>query len=591
MRELIHAQDRALAELAAGRGRTFRQQLDDLIAAVLVPALDRLEPPTCTEEVITAAAADAGIIIGNPVWEGRADLARTLPQASGVVVDLGCGFGTNTVALARSAERVIALDTSADRVALTAARARAEGLENVIVRRASGTQLPVDNASCDLLVVVGVLEWVPAFEAGDPDEVQLRVLREIARVLKPGGVLLLGIENRYGGRYFLGGREEHTDLAFASLLPRRVADSYLRRKTGGPLRVRTHSRRRLRTLVEEAGLTPRFAYPLPSYQWPQLSFDEVDFRRGHRFYARHVFNYNCLSDRLFARASLALPVLATRAFAPAFWVVAAKDGEPAQLPTVVTGRPGCRDDIKRIDWAAGRIERRPRLGGDATSEPLLDGWNARRWVSWPLLISNRRHRAEAVTDWLTGREADLTYDSAPRDVVDRCANEASAGLSAAAHELDTQTLGWCQSRIRDLRTQEWPGTLREHGDLVLANIVVSPSASIREIDPVRSNEPAVAGRDVTTFLFDLESLFSGSEEIDLAVALEALERGDHRRIAGRLLQTLPGLGPGGWESVVILAVLRHLRDHRRIRGIAPFLRAAATGRLEDALAQTIAESP
>src|SRR5439155_7572555 len=95
---------------------SFRQELDADVVSVLEPLLDGLAPPACTEAVLATHAEDAGFEIGNPIWEGRFDLARTLPQASGIVLDLGCGFGTSTIALARSARHVLAIDPSPARV-------------------------------------------------------------------------------------------------------------------------------------------------------------------------------------------------------------------------------------------------------------------------------------------------------------------------------------------------------------------------------------------------------------------------------------------------------------------------------------------
>ena len=83
-------------------------------------------------------ATRLGFHLGNPVTEGRADIARLLPQASGLVLDVGCGYGTFTCALARGAEHVFALDQSPVRAAVTSARAAAEGLDNVTTLQGDG---------------------------------------------------------------------------------------------------------------------------------------------------------------------------------------------------------------------------------------------------------------------------------------------------------------------------------------------------------------------------------------------------------------------------------------------------------------------
>jgi ubiquinone/menaquinone biosynthesis C-methylase UbiE len=58
--------------------------------------------------------------------------------------------------------------------------ARASGLEHVEVREGDATELPVDDASVDVVISNGVLNLVPEKE---------RAFAEIARVLRPGGRL------------------------------------------------------------------------------------------------------------------------------------------------------------------------------------------------------------------------------------------------------------------------------------------------------------------------------------------------------------------------------------------------------------------
>lgn len=97
-----------------------------------------------------------------------------------VVGDLGCGTGQVAESLAPFVGRVVAVDESA--AMLAAARKRLEGAENVEVRRGEVESLPLDDGELDAAVLFLVLPYL-----AEP----ARALAEAARVLRPGGRLLV----------------------------------------------------------------------------------------------------------------------------------------------------------------------------------------------------------------------------------------------------------------------------------------------------------------------------------------------------------------------------------------------------------------
>jgi ubiquinone/menaquinone biosynthesis C-methylase UbiE len=114
-------------------------------------------------------------------------------------LDIGSGYGAITHALARAAKEVYSVEAIPERVEFTSIRLQQVGLTNVRLIQGSATELPLRENVFDFVVVNGVLEWVGEWDLGaPPKEVQLRFLRKVHRMLKPGGVLLLGIENRIG---------------------------------------------------------------------------------------------------------------------------------------------------------------------------------------------------------------------------------------------------------------------------------------------------------------------------------------------------------------------------------------------------------
>jgi SAM-dependent methyltransferase len=101
-------------------------------------------------------------------------------RPSDVVVDVGCGVGRITRVLAGRVAHVRALDVSGEMLAR--ARELNPGLDNVDWVLGDGTSLrPVEDRSADAIVSWVVFQHIP-----DP-EVTLGYVRDMARVLRPGG--------------------------------------------------------------------------------------------------------------------------------------------------------------------------------------------------------------------------------------------------------------------------------------------------------------------------------------------------------------------------------------------------------------------
>jgi len=104
------------------------------------------------------------------------------PLAGRDVLDIGCGDGTYALGAARAGARVTAVDRSAAVVEAARRRAADAGLP-LELYVADALTLPFRPNRFDVVLAVTVLCFVP-----DP----LRAVAEMARVLRPGGVLVLG---------------------------------------------------------------------------------------------------------------------------------------------------------------------------------------------------------------------------------------------------------------------------------------------------------------------------------------------------------------------------------------------------------------
>lgn len=126
------------------------------------------------------------------------------------VLDVGASSGVMDTFLAGYCGRVVGIDI--DREAIRAAQAEVR-LPNLEFREGDAMALDQATGSVDLVVCAHVYEHVP-----DPE----RLLSEISRVLRPGGVCYFAAGNRYQLM------EPHYRLPLLSVVPVRLADGYLR---------------------------------------------------------------------------------------------------------------------------------------------------------------------------------------------------------------------------------------------------------------------------------------------------------------------------------------------------------------------------
>jgi SAM-dependent methyltransferase len=116
---------------------------------------------------------------GNPFSMGE------LPRGARVV-DVGCGAGIDSFIAARMvgpSGMVIGVDMTPAMLEKAKASATAGGFDNVEFRAGYGESLPVEDEWADVVISNGVLNLMPD---------KVAALREMARVLRPGGRLQIG---------------------------------------------------------------------------------------------------------------------------------------------------------------------------------------------------------------------------------------------------------------------------------------------------------------------------------------------------------------------------------------------------------------
>jgi len=214
--------------------------------------------------------------------EHRAKWMELLPlDRNSKVLDVGCGWGTNTIPISRTVQRAVAIDATYERVKFVDIRAVQTDAHNVVPAVASAIELPFSSDQFDVVAFNGVLEWLGASDFTiDPQQCQMKALNQAFRVLKPGGKVYVGIENRYSLRYFLGDPDDHSFIRFTSLMPRVLANWYCKLRTGSRYFTYTHSLSIYQRMLADAGFHDvKPYYPWPTYRNPEeivpLSRDAV----------------------------------------------------------------------------------------------------------------------------------------------------------------------------------------------------------------------------------------------------------------------------------------------------------------------------
>lgn len=128
---------------------------------------------------VPSSSVDSFAGVGNPLAMGPIHEGET-------VVDIGSGSGTDLLLAARRVGptgRVIGVDMTAAMRERAQAGAQTAGLAEIVeLRDGMSEALPIDDASVDVVISNGVLNL-----AAD----KIKAFSEIARVLRPGGRLML----------------------------------------------------------------------------------------------------------------------------------------------------------------------------------------------------------------------------------------------------------------------------------------------------------------------------------------------------------------------------------------------------------------
>ncbi len=175
------------------------------------------------------------------------------------ILEVGAGCGALTGFLCGKAAHVTAVELASRRAEINYRRNRGRDNLDIYV----GDIFKIDlKQKFDYVTVIGFLEYAAFLsQAKDPYS---EFLSRIKSFLKPGGHILLAIENRFGLRYFAGAREDHTARFFDGI------NGYC-----DDNKIRTFTKAELEKLLNSNELgAQRFYYPLPDYKFPSCVYTD-----------------------------------------------------------------------------------------------------------------------------------------------------------------------------------------------------------------------------------------------------------------------------------------------------------------------------
>ena len=136
-------------------------------------------------------------------------------EATGLFLDIGCGYGQILREAAQEFELAVGIDLDLEELQSAAELNKQKGIQNAVLIRASAQVLPFMPNQFSAIYCVQVLEHV-----SDPEG----VISGLRSVLVPDGYFFLSAPNRYTLR-----REPHTGLRWIGYLPHGLAGAYAKR--------------------------------------------------------------------------------------------------------------------------------------------------------------------------------------------------------------------------------------------------------------------------------------------------------------------------------------------------------------------------
>ena len=174
------------------------------------------------------------------------------------ILEVGGGLGAITGALLKKSKKVVSCEYSKRRA------------ENIYYRHKDSKNLEVIVGNLnkvkfkekfDYIVLIGVFEYAKRFS--DSNNSFVYFLNNLKKLLKPSGIILIAIENRYGIKYWAGSMEDHYPEKYLGIIGYEDED------------IQTLGKQELLDIFKESGIKySKFYYPFPDYKMPYVVYTD-----------------------------------------------------------------------------------------------------------------------------------------------------------------------------------------------------------------------------------------------------------------------------------------------------------------------------
>ncbi len=206
-----------------------------------------------------------------------------------IALDIGAGSGVISEVISDRFKQVIACDFNFELCRFMRRRFEQDGIRNIRVIQGSANKLPFAEESFDLVIVNGLLEWIPSTKTDSaPKKAQIDFLQSVFHKLRRNGKVVIAIENRFYYRHIFGQKKPHNDIKFTTVLPRFLSNLICRVSRNDIYRNYIYSYWGYKRLLKKVGFDNiEILLALPSYYTPNYVVpleNEIFFYYYSKFY-------------------------------------------------------------------------------------------------------------------------------------------------------------------------------------------------------------------------------------------------------------------------------------------------------------------